>query len=475
MLDKYDVVIGLEIHAQLITQSKCFSSAPNGFGDSPNESVSLVCAGFPGTLPSLNEAVVRQSIKTALALKCEIQGRSVFARKQYFYPDMPKGYQISQYSHPMALGGQVSFYLNNELRSVHLERAHIEEDAGKSTHFGQYTLIDLNRAGTPLLEIVSKPEITSPQEAAAYARAVRQILRYNNVCDGNLEQGSLRCDCNISLKPKGGRDLGTKVELKNINSFRFIEKALEYEIQRQAQLLDMGQEIIQETRLYDADKNRTISMRKKEEANDYRYFADPDLMELYIETSLIEQIRDELVESPMERMDRFMQDYGLSFQDSELLVGDIELAHLFESISSLCGDPRLACNWLVGDFLRLLNGSQIELKDRPIKDHDFADLLKLLIRKEISGKIAKDVFEQMWSSGQSPRQIIADQGLRQISDDKALQELIDQVLADHPQMVKDYLGGKEKLFGFFVGQVMKVTSGQANPERVNQLLKESLK
>lgn len=475
MLDKYDVVIGLEIHAQMITESKCFSSAAANYGDSPNQNVSFVCAGYPGTLPSLNKEVVEKAVKTSLALNCDLQAVSHFARKQYFYPDMPKGYQISQYSEPLALGGFVSFYLNGEKKEVALERAHIEEDAGKSTHFGQYTLIDLNRAGTPLLEIVSRPEMSSPQEAAAYAKAVRQILRYNAVCDGNLEQGSLRCDCNVSLKPKGQKKLGTKVELKNINSFRFIEKALEYEIIRQVQCLEIGEVIRQETRLYDATKNKTFSMRKKEEANDYRYFPDPDLMPLILDEDMILKARTSLAELPVDRLDRFVKQYGLSFQDAELLVGEKELADFFETITIKTQDPKLTCNWIVGEFLRLANENQTPIEQRPVKDDNFAKLLMLIQKKEISGKMAKEVFEEMWSSGSSPKDIIAKKGLSQITDEATLKELVAKALSEHPSKVAEFRSGKDKLFGFFVGQVMKLSRGQANPEMVNQLLKESLK
>jgi len=475
MLDKYDVVIGLEIHAQLITESKCFSPAVAQFGDSPNQNVSFICAGYPGTLPSLNKEVVEKAVITSLALNCELQKVSCFARKQYFYPDMPKGYQISQYSEPVALGGRVSFYLNGEKKQVSLERAHIEEDAGKSTHFGQYTLIDLNRAGTPLLEIVSRPEISSPQEAAAYAKAVRQILRYNNVCDGNLEQGSLRCDCNVSLKPKGQKELGTKVELKNINSFRFIEKALEYEILRQAQCLELGEGIVQETRLYDATKNKTFSMRKKEEANDYRYFPDPDLTPLVLDDEMILKARTSLAELPTDRLDRFVTQYGLSFQDAELLVGEKELADFFESITQKTQDPKLTCNWIVGEFLRLTNEHQMSIEKRPVDDDHFAQLLLLIMRREISGKMGKEVLEEMWSSGSSPSEIMARKGLSQITDEAVLQRLVIKVLNEHPGNVAEFRAGKEKLFGFFVGQVMKLSQGQANPEIVNQLLKENLK
>lgn len=474
MSDKYDVVIGLEIHAQLQTRSKCFTSASTDFGLGNNENVTEVCAGMPGTLPVLNKRAVELSIKTGLALNCDIQNKSIFSRKQYFYPDMPKGYQISQYDKPICLNGYVEFFLGDEKRKVVLERAHMEEDAGKSTHHGEYTLINLNRAGIPLLEIVSKPVIETPQEAAAYARAVRQALRYADVCDGNLEEGSLRCDCNISIKPKGQKELGTKVELKNINSFRFIEKALEYEISRQIQMEEMGEVIVQETRLYDSTKNKTFSMREKEEANDYRYFPEPDLLPLVVTNEQIEKMRSELPEGPFQRIERFVNDMGLSHVDAQLLVSERELADYFEELIEKTKDPKLSCNWMTGEFLRLFNEGDKEFAKLPVSVEDFSVLLSQIQSKKISGKMAKDVFEEMWSSGNSPLEIIKSKGLVQITDESKIRETVVEIISKNPKQLADYKSGKDKLFGFFVGQVMKATKGQASPEVVNKILKEEL-
>ncbi len=475
MSKEYDVVIGLEIHAQLSTQSKCFSSASTDFNSGHNENVSLVCAGFPGTLPVLNQQAVDLAIKAALALNCEIQTVSVFARKQYFYPDMPKGYQLTQYEFPIARNGFVEFFLNGEPHRVPLERAHMEEDAGKSTHHGEYTLINLNRAGVPLLEIVSQPALTSAVEAAAYARAVRQALRYAEVCDGNLEEGSLRCDCNVSIKPKGQQELGTKVELKNINSFRFIEKAIDYEIQRQVQCLKSGEEIIQETRLYDSVKNKTFSMRKKEEANDYRYFPDPDLMPLILNNEDILKISRQLPEGPIARRTRFTKHYQLNDQDAELLVSERELADYFENLVNITQDPKLSCSWLTVEFLRLFNESGQKWHELKLTSQNFADLILKIKMGELSGKMAKEVFETMWVTGQTPQAVIQEKGMVQIKDVSQIEAWIDGIIKENPKMVLDYQSGKEKLFGFFVGQVMKLSGGQASPEIVNQTLKKRLK
>lgn len=476
MSNDFDVVIGLEIHAQLETKSKCFSSASTHFGLGHNENVTAVCAGLPGTLPVLNEKAVELAIKTGLALNCKINRRSVFSRKQYFYPDMPKGYQITQYEEPIAGEGFVEFYLEGEKKRVNLERAHMEEDAGKSTHFGDYTLINLNRAGVPLLEIVSRPEINSPTMAAAFAKMVRQILRFAEVCDGNLEEGSMRCDCNISIKPKGTSELGTKVELKNINSFRFIEKALEYEIQRQKQCKEMGEEIIQETRLYDSVKNKTFPMRKKEQAHDYRYFPEPDLMSLEITDGQIESIKRSLPELPIPRFDRFHKNFGLSFEEAELLVSEKALADYFEELNEKVQDPKLTSNWIATEFLRLYNEEEnFAWNKLPVSVGDFSELLKMIQSNQLSGKMAKEVFEEIWKTGKGPRMIVDERGLIQISDASSLKVIIEESLQGHEDKIEEYLSGKDKLFGFFVGQIMKRTKGQASPEVVNQLLKERLK
>ncbi len=476
MSSEYDVVIGLEIHAQLATQSKCFSAASTDFGLGHNENVSAVCAGMPGTLPVLNEQAVELSLKTALVLNCDVQKTSVFARKQYFYPDMPKGYQISQYDRPIALNGYVDFYLDGEKNRVQLERAHMEEDAGKSTHFGEYTLINLNRAGIPLLEIVSRPEIKSAKQAAAYARTVRQALRYAEVCDGNLEEGSLRCDCNVSIKPKGQVELGTKVELKNINSFRFIEKALDYEIQRQIQCKMIGEPIVQETRLYDSVKNKTFSMRMKEEANDYRYFPEPDLLPLVLQQEDIERIKKTLPEHPTRRYERFVEELKLKPEDSELLTSEKALADFFEDVVAKIGNSQLVCNWVTGEFLRLFNDDESATwRNFPMSVSAFSELLEQVSNKTISANQAKEVLEDMWKTGQSASKIIKDKGLEQITDDSQIEKLVEKVLSENQDKVSEYQSGKDKLYGFFVGQVMKASKGQASPEVVNRLLKERLK
>lgn len=475
MSASYEAVIGLEIHAQLLTKSKCFSTASTEFVSAHNQNVTWVCAGLPGTLPSLNQTAVDLAVRAATALGCEVQRRSRFARKQYFYPDMPKGYQISQYEEPIAFGGQVQFFLNGNLLTVELERAHLEEDAGKSTHHGQYTLVNLNRAGVPLLEIVSKPVMHSSQEAAAYARTVRQILQYAGVCDGNLEEGSLRCDCNVSVRPKGQTQLGTKVELKNINSFRFIEKAIDYEIQRQIQLLGMGETIIQETRLYDSTKNKTFSMRDKEEAKDYRYFPDPDLLLLELSESYLAQVQSQLSEGPTQRLQRFMDLYGLSGADAELLTSEKAMADFYEELVGLTRQPKLSCSWLTVEYLKLFNENNHMWSQPPISPKELAPLLLMVEKGRLSLKMAKEVFELMWKEGGSAEDIVQKKGFVQVQDSQQIALWVDKALADNPKMVAEYKSGKDKLFGFFVGQVMKMSAGQAQPELVNQLLKERLK
>ncbi len=474
--DKYKVNIGLEIHAQLNSKSKCFSSASTEFGKGHNNHVTLICAGFPGTLPVLNAEAVRLAIKTASALNCNIQKTSIFSRKQYFYPDMPKGYQITQFEYPIALNGYVDFYLEEEKVRVELERAHMEEDAGKSTHYGEYSLINLNRAGTPLLEIVSKPIMTSPQMAAGFAKTVRQVLRYAEVCDGNLEQGSMRCDCNVSIRLKDEEKLGTKVELKNINSFRFIEKAIEYEVQRQIQCLENGEEIFQETRLYDSVKNKTISMRKKEAANDYRYFPEPDLMPLQLEEEFINRIVSELSEGPIVRVERFVQDFQLSLEEALLLTSERELSDFFEQTILKINEPKMVSNWLTGEVTRLYNESSLEDWSKiPFSADTFSNLLNMINNNEISGKIGKEVLEEMWKTSKTPQEIVQEKGLSLLSDENKLQSIIESILNSHQDKVEEYRNGKVKLYGFFVGQVMKETQGQASPPIVNKILKEKLK
>lgn len=471
----YEAVIGLEIHAQLFTKSKVFTPASTEFGSGDNDHVSPVCAGMPGTLPVLNKAAVELAVKTGLALNCKINPLSVFSRKQYFYPDLPKGYQISQYDLPVCSGGYVEFFLDGKLMKVPLERAHMEEDAGKSTHHGDYTLVNLNRAGIPLLEIVSGPDMRTAQEAAEYARAVRQILRYVGVCDGNLEEGSMRCDCNVSVRKKGAPKFGTKVELKNINSFKFIEKAIDYEIQRQIDAVEAGETIVQETRLYDSAKNKTFSMRKKEEAQDYRYFPDPDLLPLRLGADWIEKVKQSLPELPLQRFYRFQKEYGLPEYDANVLTQEKDMSDYFENVVKSCNSPKAASNWVMGELLRELNENKVSVDQSPIHADKLGQLVALIDKGTISGKMAKQVFLEMWKTGEAPEALVKKMGLSQITDDSAIAKIIDDVIAQSPDQVAQYRSGKDKLFGFFVGQVMKLSKGQANPDTVNRLLKEKLK
>jgi aspartyl-tRNA(Asn)/glutamyl-tRNA(Gln) amidotransferase subunit B len=471
----FDAVIGLEVHAQLKTQSKVFCSDFTTFDAGDNENTSPVSVGMPGTLPTLNAKAVEYSIKTGLALGCEIRKKSVFARKNYFYPDLPKGYQISQYDKPLCENGRVQFMLDGQLKSVRIERAHMEEDAGKSNHFGDYTLINYNRAGIPLLEIVSGPDMRTPAEAAEYARTIRQILRYLDVCDGNLEEGSLRCDCNVSVKKVGVEKFGTKVEIKNINSFRFVEKAIEYEIERQIDAIEKGERIIQETRLWDPDKNRTFSMRTKEDAMDYRYFPDPDLLPLVVTEATIANYKSELPELPIDRARRFVEKMGLPEYDAGVLTAEKEVADYFEAVAKLVTQAKNASNWIMTELLRELNQNNIAIQNSPISAAHLGQMIVLVENGTISGKIAKTVFLEMWNTKQDPESIIKAKGLVQISDSGAIEKIIDEVIQSNPQQVADYRGGRVKLFGFFVGAVMKASKGQANPELVNKLLTEKLK
>ncbi|HMN70028.1 MAG TPA: Asp-tRNA(Asn)/Glu-tRNA(Gln) amidotransferase subunit GatB, partial [Bdellovibrionales bacterium] len=440
-----------------------------------NEHVSPVSLGLPGALPVINRRAVEFSARTGMALNCEVRRKSVFARKNYFYPDLPKGYQISQYDQPICENGYVDYFLDGQIRRVRIERAHMEEDAGKSQHQGEFTLINLNRAGVPLLEIVSGPDMRSPAEAAEYARTVRKILRYLDVCDGNLEEGSMRCDCNVSIRKKGDSKLGTKVELKNINSFRFIEKAIEYEIQRQIDCKETGEPIVQETRLYDSTKNRTFSMRSKEEAHDYRYFPDPDLLPVTLDEAWVAKIRQDLPELPLARAQRFQQEFGLPAYDSFVLTSEMALADYFEEVAKVSKNPKAASNWTMTELLRELNEARLEVDKSPIASKDLGGLIAMIDSKEISGKMAKEVFLNMWKTSKPPAEIVKSKGMSQITDSAAIEKIVDQVMGANAQAVADYRGGKDKLFGFFVGQVMKASKGQANPEMVNQVLIKKLK
>jgi aspartyl-tRNA(Asn)/glutamyl-tRNA(Gln) amidotransferase subunit B len=472
---EFEAVIGLEVHVQLQTATKIFCANSTAFGGHDNEHICPICTAMPGSLPVINRRAVEYSVKTGLALNCEIRKHSVFARKQYFYPDLPKGYQISQYDLPLCEHGHVDFILEGARKRVSIVRAHMEEDAGKSTHHGEYSLINLNRAGIPLLEIVSGPDMRSAAEAAEYARAIRKIVRYLGVCDGNLEEGSLRCDCNVSVRRRGETKLGTKVEIKNINSFRFIEKAIDHEIHRQIDCIETGEKIVQETRLYDADKNRTFSMRSKEEAHDYRYFPDPDLLPLELEENWISSLRHELPELPLARAERFMSEFRLPEYDAFVLTQEKELADYFEQVARVSNNAKAASNWVMTDLLRELNDSKIEVTRSPIAADNLGRMIAMIDKGAISGKIAKTVFSEMWSSHKDPETIVKEKGLTQITDTSAIERIVDEIMAANPKEVADYRGGKEKIFGFFVGQAMRATKGQASPEVVNEILKKKLK
>ena len=475
-----EVVIGLEVHAQLLTRSKIFCSCSTVFGGKPNQQTCPICLGMPGVLPVVNKQVIELAMKTALATNCQIAPASQFARKNYFYPDLPKGYQISQYEQPLATEGFIEIEVGEgRKKRIGITRIHMEEDAGKLLHElegapTEHSYVDFNRTGVPLMEIVSEPDLSTPEEACAYLRNLRAIVQYLEVCDGNMEEGSFRCDANISLRPAGQRELGTKVELKNMNSFRHVQHALEYEVERQHTLLEEGEPIIQETRLWDTHQGITASMRGKEEAHDYRYFPDPDLVPIVIEAAWIEDIKKTLPELPVERRDRFVRDYQIPAYDAEVLTSSKPLASYFEECVKLGAKPKAASNWTMGELLRLLNESKKEIEACPITPSALAKMLQLVDGGVISGKIAKKVFEEMYTSGKEPQDIVKEKGLEQVSDEGELSTVIDGILADHSQQVEEYRQGKEKVFGFFVGAAMKATRGKANPQMVNALLKKKL-
>lgn len=477
---EWEVVIGLEIHAQLATKSKIFSGASTAYGAAPNTQACAVDLGLPGVLPVLNEEAVNMAIKFGLAVNAEIAERSVFARKNYFYPDLPKGYQISQYELPIVGKGEISIELENDSEKViGITRAHLEEDAGKSLHedFHGQTGIDLNRAGTPLLEIVSEPDMRSAREAVAYMKKIHSLVRYLEICDGNMQEGSFRCDANVSVRPKGQKEFGTRTELKNINSFRNVERAINYEIERQIDVLESGGEIVQETRLYNAEKNETRAMRSKEEANDYRYFPDPDLLPLVIDNDLIESIRKTLPELPNEKRDRFMNELGLSRYDASVLTSSRELADYYEAVLAATGgkDPKQCANWVTVELSGALNKAGLDITESPVSAEQLAGILNRIADKTISGKIAKSVFEALWDGeGKDADAIIEAKGLKQVTDTGAIEAMIDEVLASNPEQVQQYKDGKEQLFGYFVGQVMKASRGKANPAQVNEILKSKL-
>jgi aspartyl-tRNA(Asn)/glutamyl-tRNA(Gln) amidotransferase subunit B len=475
---EWEAVIGLEIHAQLATRSKIFSGSSTAYGAAPNTQANLVDLGYPGVLPVLNGEAVRMAIRFGLATRSRIAARSIFARKNYFYPDLPKGYQISQYERPVAEHGSLDIVLEDGTRkTIGITRAHLEEDAGKSLHedFHGLTGIDLNRAGTPLLEIVSEPDLRSAKEAVAYMKKVHTLVRYLGICDGNMQEGSFRCDANVSVRPRGTEKLGTRAEVKNLNSFRFVERAINFEIERQVELLEGGGRVVQETRLYDPDRGETRSMRTKEEANDYRYFPDPDLLPLVIEPAMVEDVRRSMPELPDEKAARFASEYGLSAYDAGVLTASRELADYYETVAArLGGDPKLAANWVMGELSGALNRDNLDVSQSRVSADALATLLGRIRDNTISGKIAKEVFEAMWTEGKSADQVIEARGLKQITDTSAIERAIDEVMAKNPQQLADYRSGKEKLFGFFVGQVMKATQGKANPAQLNELLKRKL-
>jgi len=473
---EFEPVIGLEVHAQLKTQTKIFCGCSTSFGAPPNTHTCPVCLGMPGVLPVLNKKVVEYTLRMAMATNCAITPESRFARKNYFYPDLPKGYQISQYELPIAEHGHVDIDVNGGLRRIGITRIHMEEDAGKLIHDPDrpVSMVDFNRTGVPLIEIVSEPDIRQSEEAGAYLRQLRSIVRYLEICDGNLEEGSFRCDANVSIRPKGTQPLGTRTELKNLNSFKHVEKALEYEISRQKEVIMDGGLIVQETRLWDPDNNRSTSMRGKEEAHDYRYFPDPDLLPLVIDNEWIDTVKKSLPELPDAKKMRFMDQYELPTYDAELLTSDRGLADYFEDCTRKFAQPKKVSNWVMGSLLGLLNSQEKTIEESPVSAADLALLLELVEEGVISGKIAKTVFDQMAQTGKPARQIVEEKGLIQITDTGAIEDIVAQVVSRHPKEVEAYQNGKTKLMGFFVGQVMQATKGQANPKMVNEILKRKL-
>ena len=476
---QWETVIGLEIHVQLATNSKIFSGASTAYGAEPNTQACAVDLGLPGVLPVLNKEAVRMAAMFGLAVGAKVAERSVFARKNYFYPDSPKGYQISQFELPIVEHGTLEIVLGDgERKTIGITRAHLEEDAGKSLHeeFPDSTGIDLNRCGTPLIEIVSEPDMRSAEEAVAYMKKIHSIVRYLGISDGNMQEGSFRCDANVSMRPKGQDEFGTRTETKNLNSFRFVERAIHYEIERQIDVLEDGGKIVQETRLYDANKDETRSMRSKEEANDYRYFPDPDLLPVVIEPEFIEELRKQLPELPAEKITRFKQDYDLSDYDAENLVMSKETAEYFEEVAkSSSAKAKLAANWVMGELSAALNQDDIEINNSPVSAAMLAGLLDRIEDSTVSSKIAKEVFQAMWAGEGNVDEIIEAKGLKQITDSSEIEALVEQVVNDNPGQVEQYKSGKDKVFGFFVGQVMKLSKGKANPQQVNDLLKDKLK
>lgn len=474
---KYETVIGLEVHAQLLTESKAFCGCTTKFGNEPNSNTCPICLGMPGSLPVFNKKALEFIVKMSLACHCTINRISRFARKNYYYPDLPKNYQISQYELPVSEHGWIEIETESGQKRIGITRIHMEEDAGKLIHDEKrpYSHVDLNRTGTPLMEIVSEPDISDPEEAAAYLKSLRSILLYLGICDGNMEEGSFRCDANVSLRPQGATELGVKTELKNMNSFRNVQRALQYEIERQTEILDEGQRVIQDTRLFDPATGATASMRTKEQAHDYRYFPDPDLLPLRIESALIDKMQEDLPELPNEKKARFVKQYEIPAYDAGVLTASRELADYFEKTAGLFPNYKQISNWIMTELLRELKAGEEDIERCKVTPEKLASLLNMIENGTISGKIAKTVFEEMFSSGKDPGIIVEEKGLKQVSDQSELQGAISKVLDAHPEELAKYLGGKKQLQGFFVGQVMKTTKGKANPKLVNQLLAEELK
>ena len=476
---KYETVIGLEVHVQINTKTKIFCSCSTEFGKPPNANTCPICLGMPGVLPVLNKQFLESSMKACLATHCTIAPMNRFARKNYFYPDLPKGYQISQFEEPLGVNGYINIYINGIKKRIGLTRIHMEEDAGKLIHGENLgspgkSYVDFNRTGIPLCEVVSEPDLRSPEEARAYLGELKSILEYTQVSDCNMEEGSLRCDANISLRPKGQKEFGTRTELKNLNSFKFVQKAIEYEVERQAQVLDQGDQVIQETRLYDSNRGETFSMRSKEEAHDYRYFPDPDLVPVVLNETWVEEIKKTIPELPEQKRERFVIEYNLPEYDAGVLTSSRELANYFEKCTSLFFKPKIISNWIMGDLLRELNKSNQAISKCPVSPNVLVNLLKLIDEGVISGNIAKPVFEEMYQTGKEPIAIIEEKGLKQITDDKAIDKMVEEVLQANLSQVDEYKKGKEKVLGFLVGQVMKKSKGKANPGTVNKLLKEKI-
>ena len=473
---EYEPVIGLEVHAQLLTKTKIFCGCSTKFGAAPNSNTCPICLGMPGVLPVMNKKVVEYTIKMAVATHCRINRENSFARKNYFYPDLPKGYQISQYAYPLAEGGYVDVEINGGKRRIGITRIHMEEDAGKSIHDENQpsSYVDLNRAGVPLIEIVSEPDMRSPEEGVGYLRRLHEILVYLEICDGNMEEGSFRCDANISLRPKGEEKFGIRAELKNMNSFRNVQRALEYEIKRQQYVLESGGEVMQETRLWDDSQGVTHPMRSKEEAHDYRYFPDPDLVPLVISEEWIEEVRKTIPELPLRKRGRFVKEYDIPPYDAGVLTASRDLADFYEEAVKHSGKPKIASNWIMGDILGHLKDDKKDIKDSPVTPEALAKMINFIEDGTISGKIAKEVFEEMWKTGKQPKEIIEEKGLVQITDTGALETAIGEILKASPAQLEQYKQGKEKVFGYFVGQVMKVTKGKANPKLVNEILRKKL-